>query len=153
MEGSSDATPYYKRVSYLGFKSHELEYTFQKKHCCEANVEAIQHASVEFRFLVILKKKLKQKLLQEMFSLRAKLGWQDTQYSRGHVSRKIYIWYDSIIHTCIIRTTVLHTINAKMRYSNACDVTTRHIWNCRRFSGMYRLKGLALRANSIHWRW
>ena len=55
--------------------------------------------------------------------------------------------------TCIIKTTVLHTINAKMRYSNACDVTTRHIWNWRRLLGMYRLKGLALRANSIHWRW
>lgn len=54
--------------------------------------------------------------------------------------------------TCIIKTTVLHTINAKMRYSNACDVTTRHIWNWRRLLGMYRLKGLALRANSIHWR-
>lgn len=39
-------------------------------------------------------------------------------------------------HTCIIRTTVLHTMNAKMRYSKACDVTTRHIWNWRRFSGM-----------------
>ena len=56
-------------------------------------------------------------------------------------------------HTCIINTTVLHTIKAKMRYSNACDVTTRHIWNWRRLSGMYRRKGLALRANSIHCRW
>ena len=55
-------------------------------------------------------------------------------------------------HTCIINTTVLHTIKAKMRYSNACDVTTRHIWNWRRLSGMYRRKGLALRANSIHCR-
>ena len=60
---------------------------------------------------------------------------------------------DTFIHTCIISTTVLHTIKAKMRYSNACDVTTRHIWNWRRLSGMYLFNGLAFRANSIHWRW
>ena len=60
---------------------------------------------------------------------------------------------DTVIHTCIISTTVLHTIKAKMRYSNACDVTTRHIWNWRRLSGIYLFNGLAFRANSIHWRW
>ena len=60
---------------------------------------------------------------------------------------------DTVIHTCIISTTVLHTMKAKMRYSNACDVTTRHIWNWRRLSGMYLFNGLAFRANSIHWRW
>ena len=60
---------------------------------------------------------------------------------------------DRVIHTCIISTTVLHTMKAKMRYSNACDVTTRHIWNWRRLSGMYLFNGLAFRANSMHWRW
>ena len=44
-------------------------------------------------------------------------------------------------------------MKAKMRYSNACDVTTRHIWNWRRLSGMYLFNGLAFRANSMHWRW
>jgi len=33
--------PYYECYSYLRFKSYELEYTFQKKNCSEAYVEAI----------------------------------------------------------------------------------------------------------------
>ena len=50
--------------SYLGFKSYELEYTLQKKNCGEANVEAIKHSSVQFRFLVILTKETSPQINQ-----------------------------------------------------------------------------------------
>ncbi len=56
-----NTSPYYKRGSHLGFKSYKLEYTFQKKHCSEADIEAIQYSGVQFRFLVILTKEIEKR--------------------------------------------------------------------------------------------
>ena len=59
------------------------------------------------------------------------------------------------VETFIMRTMVLRAIMVMMAYSNGGDTTNFHIlnWKDSLSSGMYRVRGLALMAKSIHALW
>lgn len=59
----------------------------------------------------------------------------------------------SRILTFNIRATVLIKIHMKMKISNFFDTTTDQILYCKCPFGMYRRRGLAFNAYSIHLRW
>ena len=57
---------------------------------------------------------------------------------------------DSVVYslTLMARAMVLAIMSPKIAYSKGCDVTNHHILYCILALGIYRLCGLAFRANS-----